>query len=505
MAFSMLRVLLLLACLSGKVLADVQLPAVFSDHMVLQQGVTLPIWGRASPGEHVLVYLTGRSGEATADASGYWRVTLRPIRTSFTPDTLVVKGNNRIEINDVIIGDVWLCAGEGNMEFPLSQAASGKDSGDAVTDEGLRFFVSETSAAAEPKNRGSGKWVVCTEQTAAAFSAVGYFFARDIRSSQHLPVGMIQCSCGESPIEAWISLQGLSQAPSFTAHLAELARWKSSPEHSRDDPGGAFFDHQKRLSSELFNGMIAPLIPYAMTGVIWYQGESNEGASSLEYRRLFPRLISDWRKQWKQGPFPFYFVSLAGFEENDSCVEPFDNEEGKPLRAWPWIREGASCALTLPLTGEAVATDLGLKDDPQPPDKLDVARRLALLARHRVYGEQIVDSGPLYRGINMEGKKLRVEFDSVGSHLTLGMTPSQVDDGTPDLPTFLKGFAIAGEDHKWFPATGMIDENSILLTSDAVPHPVAVRYNWKGFPDGNLYNREGLPAAPFRSDDEQPH
>ena len=280
----------LMLAAGGVLHAEVTLPAIFGDHMVLQQGMTLPIWGKAAPGEEVLVTLGRQSLQTVAAANGTWRVMLRQLPVSPNPTTLVVQGKNRIEIHDVLLGDVWLCAGEGNMEFSLSDAVGGKNEQSETGDGYLRFFLADKTALLKPERQGSGQWVVCTPDSAAAFSAVGYFFARDLRNARQRPIGMIQCAWKDSPAQAWISQQGLASRPSFPMYLSKSALSEAG----------------QNTSSALFNGMIHPLIPYAMTGIIWYQGESNEGLAALEYRRLFPRLIADWRKQWGQGPMPFF-------------------------------------------------------------------------------------------------------------------------------------------------------------------------------------------------------
>jgi sialate O-acetylesterase len=331
--------------------------------------------------------------------------------------------------------------------------------------------------------------VLCNAETAPSFSAVGYFFARDLRNVCQRPIGMIQCTVKDAPICSWISEEGLSMAPSVATKCVKPA---------------SALPNQKAPSS-LFNALIRPLIPYAMTGVIWYQGESDEGMASLQYRRLFPRMIQDWRNHWNAGPQPFYFVLPAGFGDEDGpVVEEFLSGAQKTSRALPWLREGMAAALMLPNTGMACATDLGLADDRYPPDKLDVGRRLALLARKRTYGEKIVESGPTFDSMQIEGSKVRVNFSHRGSGLILGASPFQQEEVAPSLSTRLSGFALAGANKKWFPANALIEKDSVLLSSDAVPQPVAVRYNWQGFPKGNLYNREGLPAPPFRSDAAQP-
>jgi sialate O-acetylesterase len=470
--------------------ADVTMPSVFGDHMVLQQGVTLPVWGDASPGERVSVMIGDRYEETTADFRGHWRVNFRPIPKSTASFTVVINGNNRLEFRDVLAGDVWICAGEGNMEFPCSQSETGREMVESVSDPGLRLFIAPLSSGDAGKAQ-VGKWLVCNPENAAGFSAIGYFFGRDLRSSQKIPIGIIQATEQGSPIRSWISKVGLEKAPSVPSASKDFSGKSSTS--GLPDPGA------------IFGSMIEPIIPYAMTGVIWYQGESDEGFLALQYRRLFPRLISDWRERWKQGPFPFFFVSLAGFgSEDGNPVESFLGNDGLPRRSWPWIREGASAALTLPATGMAVASDLGVPDDRYPADKLDVGRRLALLARHRVYGEAVADEGPVFRSVHPEGKKIRVMFDSSGAGLICGASPWQ-PKGQPLLRgTTPKGFAIAGKDGKWFPASGTIEGESLVLWSESVPDPLCVRYGWRGFSLGNIYNKMGLPAPPFRSDTEQP-
>jgi sialate O-acetylesterase len=480
------RVFLIIFVLLNTLHADVGLPSIFGNHMVLQQGVTLPIWGSASPGEHVTLTVGKICEETVADSSGQWRIMLPPLPMSPESFSMVICGGNRIEIGDVITGDVWICAGEGNMKSPLSDSSSGKDKNEKISDQNMRFFqYGPLGLADENDPRRQGRWVVCTPASAPSFSAVGYFFARDLRSSHHLPIGIIQCTEKKSPITSWISHGGLAKSPSILCN----------PDHVQGNS----------TPSSCFERLLQPIIPYAITGVIWYQGESDEGNSALQYRRSLQRLIRDWRNHWGEGPFPFYFVAQAGYGSSDGpVVEGYHSSDGFLSRGLPWLREGGSCALSLPYTGMAQATDLGVTDDRVPADKLDVGRRLALLARHRVYGEEITDSGPVYRGMKVEDDKVRVEFASAGGGLVIGSSPSKSGYFSPPLVTSLKGFALSGINRKWFPAQGRIEGKSVLLWSDAVRHPSAVRYGWKGFPGGTLYNLEGLPAVPFRSDTDQP-
>jgi sialate O-acetylesterase len=255
----------------------------------------------------------------------------------------------------------------------------------------------------------------------------------------------------------------------------------------------------------LFDTLIKPLLPYAITGVIWSQGASDEGAPALRHRLFLSHLIRDWRRSWGQGPFPFLMVSPVGFgSEEGHVVESFLGPSGKPLRAWPWIWEGIGSALSLPMTGTAVATDLGSPEEHGTRQSLLLGRRLALVARHRVYGEEVPDSGPVFRSLTVEGSMARLGFDNPCGGLVIGAPPSGDDRGGISAAPSLRGFALAGADRKWFPATALIKGETVLLSSDAVPHPVAARYDWRSFPLGNLCNKAGLPAGPFRTDGWQP-
>ncbi len=461
----------------GEVHAAVSVSSLFGDHMVLQQGTSLPIWGEADPGEKVCVHFVGQNVRTTADAHGMWRVNLTPVYLRSSPDVLEISGkNNTLIFSDVIVGDVWLCGGGSNMACPLSQSWRGSESLAQADDSQLRFFVVQSEYALMPQKRVQGKWERCTPETAAHFSAVGYFFARDLRKTTAMPLGLIGVYKNATPVAAWVSLQALRESPSL--------------------------NHQ--LSSSLFNGMIAPLIPYAIAGMIWYQGECDEGAKAFEYRLLFSRLIRSWRAAWGEGPFPFYFVQLAGhYKKTLSPIDLMWDEEREFNPAWPWIREGQAAGLLLPETGMAVATDLGSVEEVVPLDKMDVGRRLGLLARKNVYGQKVIASGPFYKRMKKEGSKIRIFFEEVGTGLTIGEPPWS-DDRMISLATKLTGFAIAGPKRSWKEASAVIEGNSVLVFSDAVQHPEAVRYNWKNNPVGNLYNKEGLPAAPFRTDLDEP-
>ncbi|MBX9577407.1 MAG: sialate O-acetylesterase [Chthoniobacterales bacterium] len=570
---------LLVSFLLATVRADVTMPAIFGDHMVLQQGTSLPIWGEADPGERVTVKFVGQQVTTTARKDRQWRVNLQPVYLRSSPDILMVDGKNHLEFSDVLVGDVWLCSGQSNMAFPLRDADGGEEAIIHAEDHQLRFFVVTEKRAFQPQRQVEGRWERSSPEVAAGFSAVSYFFGRDLRMATGMPVGLIGSYCGGSSAQAWMSFSALQQAPSFSHYLAqyhqiardfpknsevysqrkadyqqELAAWEEmvgvpyqkeleawtlkckeacsklwaqplKPDPLSQKPTPPFPpDGGVTSPTLLFNAMIAPLIPYAITGVIWYQGESNENRESphswmtqfpssgidntvfsvVEYRRLFQRLIRSWRAAWGEGPFPFYFVSLAGFRKSTlDPVEMLINDEGDLNPGWAWLREGQAVALSLPETGMAEAVDIGNPNDIHPKDKLDVGRRLALLARKNLYGQQVVASGPTYRSMKQEGKTLRLTFDNVGKGLTVAAPPSRYD-GTIVMLCSLQGFAIAGDDRHWYDAIALIDGSDVIVSSEFVSKPTAVRYNWKDNPTGNLYNKDGLPAAPFRTDLDQP-
>ena len=538
---ALLSTALVLGLLSGA-RAEVKLPAIFADHMVFQRDVAAPVWGTAAPAEEGTVEFAGQKKTATADAAGKWLVKLEPLKTSTEPLELKVAG---IVIRDVLVGEVWLASGQSNMAFPLNSAHNASEVLAQAEDAQLRFFTVAKKTAVEPQTELNGKWEMATPATAKNFSAVAYFFAREIRRTQKCPVAVLHSSWGGTPIETWISLDGLRSEPPLTKtlqqwdkaveqyrktqadpklvedYVAELQRWKkevepaynnamkaynaataagqsagarpqpASPEPTNPDPMGMPSPSRRPQTPSIsFNAMIAPLAPCSIRGALWYQGEAN-GSAGLDYRALLPRLIQDWRRHWV-ADFPFLYVQL-----------PADGKDGTPVAGsgWPWLREAQTMTLREPHTAMAVTIDVGDPNNVHPTDKLDVGERLALLARREVYGEKIVASGPLYRDFMIEGDSVRVNFRETGTGLTPGQAPWRAA-GVEPLPTdHLTGFFIAGEDRKWFEANAKIEASSIIVSSAAVPKPVAVRYAWANSPRCNLYNKEGLPAAPFRTDD----
>ncbi|WP_375419499.1 sialate O-acetylesterase [uncultured Hymenobacter sp.] len=472
---------------SRSVQAYVRLPALVGDHMVLQRDQPLPLWGWAAPAEHVTVRFQGRSYPAVASGAGRWEMTL-PATPSGGPFAMTITGQNTLTINDILIGDVWLASGQSNMELPLRDPNAPKPGAYPLILNAeqevaqadflqIRQFTVKKMSAATPQSELTGySWQVCSPQTARGFSAVAYFFARDLHQRYRVPVGIISSPWGGTPAEAWVSgvaLQSLAAEP-LTAGLA--GQFPTPPLPAKDP---------QNTPAALFNGMIAPLIPYALKGVIWYQGESNVGRAG-QYRTLFPALIRDWRQRWGQ-ELPFLFVQLANWQP--ALPQPADSD-------WARLREAQTAALALPRTGMAVAIDLGDAADIHPANKQDVGHRLALVARSVAYDDQqVVAAGPALKKMQVQGSTVRLDFEQVGSGLVL-----QVERGVQKTPGGVRGFAVAGADKQFHWATGTLQDQTLVLTSAEVPAPVAVRYNWADNPNGNLYNREGLPAAPFRTD-----
>jgi sialate O-acetylesterase len=447
--------------------ADVKLPNIFGDGMVIQQGVPCPIWGTADPGETVKVGLTidfkggGRASgtQVTADANGRWKATLG-VQKPLGPDetcSITVEGKNKIELKNVLIGEVWVCSGQSNMEWSVNSSHKADQVKKASANPNIRLFTVRKTAADTPqtdvpRQGNDGKWLECGPDTVGSFSAVGYFFGKNLQAARKVPVGLIHTSWGGTASEEWTSMKVLEAHP---AHLGK---------------------HQRQ--GKLYNGMIAPLIPFAIKGAIWYQGESNAGRAEL-YREGFPLMIKNWRDDWGQGDFPFLFVQLA----------PFMKMEGAPTdTSWARLREAQLLTLKVPNTGMAVITDVGEEDDIHPMKKAPVGARLALAARAIAYKEPIEHSGPLFQAMTVEGKKAVLSFTHVGKGL-------EAKGGT------LTGFTIAGEDGKFYFAHAEIDGDKVVVWHDKVEKPAAVRFGWANYPYVNLWNKDGLPASPFRTDD----
>jgi sialate O-acetylesterase len=470
--------------------AEVKLPALFCDHMVLQQGIKVKVWGWADDGEKVTVTFRGQKVSATAK-DGKWMVELKKL-TAGGPDVLTIAGNNTIELNDVLVGEVWVCSGQSNMEFTLKNSAESAADIAAATNIQIRLFHVAKLRANEPTNDVKGRWQLCTPKNVGNFTAVGYYFGRDLQPARKVPVGLIESDWGGSPAEVWMSREVLAANPRYQKDIVDpypaaetryeeaLAKFKSGQAEATKNQ--TKFDqrppNQPWKPTELYDGMIAPLTNYTIRGALWYQGESNAGRAD-QYRSLFPDMIRNWRTDWHQGNFPFLLVQLA----------PFKPIKDQPAESdWAELREAQLYSTQiLPKVGEAVITDVGNPDNIHPTNKEPVGVRLALAARGIAYGEKIVYSGPIYKHLKVKGDKAIVSFDSVGGGL-------EARDGA------LKGFAICGEDHKFVWATAEIDGKTVVVSSPQVAHPVAVRYGWADCPVVNLWNKDGLPATPFRTD-----
>ncbi len=493
-----------LVAFNSPCLADVKLHPLFADRGVLQRGRAIPVWGTADAGREVSIAFRSAKVSATADENGRWKTEL-PAQTAGGPNDLIVKsGETTITIKDVLVGEVWICSGQSNMGWTMRQSADAETNIAAASHPNLRLFVVPLKAAGAPQTTVAGSWRECTPDVAANFSAVAYHFGRDLHKHLNVPVGLIQTAWGGTPAQAWTSDEALSAEPSLK-HYSESMRQRVAtyePGKAKADYDAALEKHKSavakakeeekqpppaprlvgdpRLSpnpSTLYNAMISPLIPYGVAGAIWYQGESN-GSRGYEYRTLFTTMIKDWRARWGQGDFPFLCVQLAPFNNG--------NTEGPQ---WAELREAQLMATkALPKVGMAVITDVGEKDDIHPPKKKPVGTRLALLARRIAYGEEIVADGPIYKSMKVEGNRVILSFDSVGNGL-------EAKGGE------LTGFTICGSDNIFVPAQAEIRGDTVVVRCDSVEVPVAVRYGWKNYCVVNLFNKNGLPATPFRTDD----
>ena len=635
------RLFLLFAVIVGScyislqsVFAEVSVARIFSDNMVLQRGINAPVWGTAAPGEKITVEINGLISSTITSKDGKWKVYL-PVFEAGGSFDLTVKGDNEVVFSEVIFGDVWVASGQSNMEWRLENATNGEEEVKNANHPDIRLFYVPKRVGKSPKDDlEGGQWDKCTPDAAKEFSAVAYFFGRELQKDLNVPVGLINCNWGGTPAEAWTSSEILKTLPDFRDRVVELEngsnweedipannqrnadknriintsfkglemgvhkinynsndwpvviapnwdedldgivwmrkvieipkeykgnelrfdlgriesratvyfnevelgstnspyfteytvpaklvksgknviavrvlhRWAtanfSGPEERMKlyAPSGAVLEslagpwkYMKGLESafpeiagyqnypaSLYNGMLNPIIPFGIKGVIWYQGESNAGRA-YQYRSLFQAMIEDWRVRWGMDYFPFLFVQLANY---------MDIPEVPQEDAWAELREAQSMALNLPNTGMAVTIDIGEMFDIHPRNKQDVGYRLALAAKHIAYNQEIVYSGPLYKSMEINGRDIEIAFNHVGKGLQLKGEK-------------LSGFQIAGKDKKFYWANAQIVGGEVFVSSDKVKEPVAVRYGWAINPECNLYNKNGLPASPFRTDDWQ--
>jgi sialate O-acetylesterase len=491
-------------CLFQIAHADVKLASPFTDHMVLQSDMPVPVWGQAEPGEKVTVRFAEQTVSGSADKDGKWMIRLSDLKASAEPADLIVEGKNSITCNDVLVGEVWLASGQSNMVFTVSKKAASfaglVDEAEVIAaadDPTIRMFTARDTKTYEPQSSAGGKWAVCSPQTVPAFSAIGYLFARDLQKELHVPVGILTVASGASCAEAWISREALAADKDIKFMLDSL---DESERYFRATPQGPPAEapvrptpinkprtlvtrltdpsRDQHFATVCFNGMLNPVIPYAIRGALWYQGESIcWGMRGLNlYGHVQKTMIQDWRARWGEGNFPFYLVQLPG------QLDISNN---------PRIREEQSSVLSMPKTGMAVAIDVGEAKNVHPRNKEPVADRLARLARANVYSQKVECNSPTFESMKIEGAVARVKFSNTAGGL------SAKDGGA------LKGFQIAAHDQEFVDAEAKVDGDNVLVSASKVTMPVAVRYAWNNYPEGmgcNLQNSAGLPAAPFRTD-----
>lgn len=491
----LVTVALLLCTLSIR--AQTRLPHMLSDHAVLQRDRPIHIWGWDTPGTAVTVDFRHQHASTKADELGAFSVYLSPEKAG-GPDSITIHGSTQITLSDILVGDVWFASGQSNMEMPLRGfpgSAVVKDADKEIASSAnpqIHLLVFDKKSNDYPLDDQPSTWTECNPTTAANFSAVAYFFGREIQQREHIPIGLIDSTWGGTPISSWISLDALASDSSFMPVFAARARFASlqtslvaqqayetraiAAAKAANQPIPKFDWHPNQSSWEpsfLFNGMIAPAVPYTIRGFLWYQGEtdSNPGLHNPKlYSRLFPAMIHDWRARWNEGDLPFLYVQISNFYS--------------PLEDWGTIRDAQRRTLSVINTAMAVSIDVGTRDNVHPPDKQTVAARLALGARNLVYGEHLEDSGPLPISVTTtDGDALRVSF----SHAD-GL---RAENGT------LQGFELADPEGHFHAAEATIDGTTVLVNSTHIPHPIAVRYAWPSFTDANLFNGAGLPASTF--------
>lgn len=493
---------------SGRALAVVKPASIFTHHMVLQRDLPVPVWGTGDPDEEVTVSFAGQTRTTKTAADRKWRVTLDKLAAG-GPHTLTVKGKNTYTINDVLVGEVWLASGQSNMvTFVVSGADFDKVKAEANL-PALRIFDVGRAPARSPRPDVIGNWRPCTPELVGGFSATSFFFGRELHQKLGVPVGIINSALGSTPIESWTSLDTQQEraelkellaswdrkaaeydpATAKIAYEKELSAWKEAAQKAKDagkpvarEPKAPVHPRdQPQHPASMFNGMIAPLIPLAIRGVIWYQGEFNTQTEEYAalYRHQLPLMIRDWRARWGRDDLPFGWVQLPNFDTTTRTPR---------MTGWPLVREGQLSACSLPHTGMAVTIDIGEPNSVHPRNKQPFSHRLALWARVEVYGEKMPWSGPLFSSHEVLGNEVRLHF----RHADGGLAARGAGA--------LKGFQIAGADKRWHPALAHIDNGKVLVSSKDVKDPSAVRYAWADNPDGNLVNGAGLPASPFRTD-----
>lgn len=478
--FALVAVVLTVHLISP-VRAEVSIPSVIGSHMVLQRDVACPIWGWAAADEEVTVEFAGQKLTAKPDAAGKWLVRLQPLKANAAGQVMTIRGKNTLTLDDILVGEVWLCSGQSNMEWTVASSNNPAEEISAGNHPRIRHIKIPHVPTQKPQdNVQSDGWKAATPQTVASFTAVGYYFGRELMKELDVPVGLIGSNWGGTRIEPWTPPVGFQQVPALKAIAEQLDKFPLIRKQAdKNDPKKIIesVDHQSALA--LYNGMIHPLVPFAIRGALWYQGESNNGEGMVYFEKM-KALISGWRSVWNNPEMPFLFVQLAPYTYGGNPPDP---------TRLPGIWEAQTAALSIPNTGMAVTTDIGNIKDIHPKNKQEVGRRLALWALAKTYGKSgIVYSGPLYKSMKVEGNRIRLSFDYSAAGL-------KSLDGKP-----LTYFTIAGEDKQFVDATAEIDGDTVVVSSDKVANPSAVRFAWTQIAEPNLGNSAGLPASPFRTD-----
>jgi sialate O-acetylesterase len=494
--------------LTLEVRAELKLPAIIGDHMVLQQNQPNPLWGWDAPGAQITISFAGQSKSTQAGPDGKWTVKLDPIAANDKPQTLTITGSEKKEIQDVLVGEVWMCSGQSNMGFTLAGDWKGDIEAAASKLPNLRLIKVPQVGTQELQSDFKGRWQASTAETARNFSAVGFYFGRYVHLILGVPVGLIDNAWGGSAAEAWIRRESLEKDSRFKSLLEsttkqeaylqsenaradydkQLAKWKEDTERAKAEqkatprqPASPFqWLTGNARPGNIFCGVINPTLGYGIKGVVWYQGESNAGRA-WEYAELFPFMIEQWRKEWNQGDFPFYWVQLADF----MAEKPEPGES-----SWAELRESQTKTLRLPNTGQAVIIDLGEAKDIHPRNKHDVAARLVRWALVKDYGMHFPYRSPEFKNMEVRDQKALIAFDCFGSSLR----PFDQDQ--------VVGFAVCGDDKVWHWAKGVVQgKDKVEVWSEQVATPIAVRYAWADNPVCNLFSNDGLPVTPFRTDD----
>ena len=488
-----------LLLLPGILSAEIRLPSIVGDNMVLQRNLALPIWGWSKPGETVVVEIAGQRVGGKADKDGRWEVELGPLETSSHPLRMTItSGGDKRVLTNILVGEVWLCSGQSNMQWAVNASYDPDLEKLTANYPNLRLISVPQVGTQELQDDFDGQWEAATPESVGDFSAVGYFFGRQLHQTLGVPVGLIDNAWGGSAAEAWVRRDVLEKDKRFADYVAQwknteatfdfekaMEQWREKSAKAKAEGTNPPRAPRNILAGQhrpgnLYAGVLHPTIGYGIRGAIWYQGESNAGRAA-NYRDLFPLMIQHWRDEWGQGDFPFYWVQLADFKaESDS---PGDSD-------WAELRESQTRTLELPNTGQAVIYDIGEGRDIHPRDKQGVARRLARLALANDYGYEIANRSPQYQSMEKKGNKIVLTFEDVGSTLYAFDNPAP------------KGFAIAGKDQEWHWADAkIVGKDKVEVWNEAVAQPVAVRYAWSDNPVATLRSRENLPVVPFRTDD----